>query len=114
MNKDELVRGNLRLLILSVVRERGSTYGYEIQQELKKLSDGELDITYGSLYPALHKLKAEGLISTREDTSGSRKRIFYSLTEAGERVLSSWKEEWIRFSRFMTRVLDINPTMLAS
>lgn len=112
MNKDELVRGHLRLLILKVIERRKETYGYEIQKNLKSLSSGELDITYGSLYPALHKMKAEGLIKTREDTSGPRKRIFYSITTKGTSALGSWTDDWIQFFRFMTRVLEIRPKVL--
>lgn len=112
MNTSELVRGNLSLLVIKVIQEKGETYGYEIQQELKELSDGDLDVTYGSLYPALHKLKAKGLISTREDTSGSRKRIFYQITSEGQQKLTSWTEDWTKFFRFMVKVLDINPQLL--
>ncbi len=104
-----MVRGNLKLLILRAIELKGETYGYEIQKDLMDRSDGEIDITYGSLYPALHKLKAEGLIHTREDASGSRKRVFYSLTDEGRRTLVSWKADWVHFFRFMCRVLDINP-----
>lgn len=104
-----MVRGNLKLLILRAIEQKGETYGYEIQKDILEMSGGELDITYGSLYPALHKLKADGLIRTREDASGSRKRVFYSLTDEGRRTLVSWKEDWVDFFRFMSRVLDIKP-----
>lgn len=114
MKKKELLRGSLDLLILKIIDQKGESYGYEIQQELKTSSDGEMEITYGSLYPALHKLKADGMITTREDTSGSRKRIYYQLTGDGEQAIESWTDEWVDFFKFMVQSLDINPQVVFS
>lgn len=58
-------------------------YGYEITQRVKDLTKGELNITEGALYPALHKLEADGLLDVEIKTVDNRLRKYYKLTEKG-------------------------------
>ncbi len=58
-------------------------YGYEMTQKVKELTKGELQITEGALYPALHKLEAEGLLIVEVKKVGNRLRKYYKLTETG-------------------------------
>ncbi len=58
-------------------------YGYEITQRVKAITQGELNITEGALYPALHKLEAEGLLDVETEKVDNRLRKYYKLTEKG-------------------------------
>ena len=59
-------------------------YGYEITEKVKELTAGEIKITEGALYPALHKLEAEELLSTEIEQVDNRVRKYYSLTKSGK------------------------------
>ena len=58
-------------------------YGYEITQKVKAMTQGELNITEGALYPALHKLEAEGVLEVEVEKVDNRLRKYYKLTEKG-------------------------------
>ena len=58
-------------------------YGYEITQKVKEITKDELQLTEGALYPALHKLEAQGLLDVEVIKIGNRVRKYYKLTEAG-------------------------------
>ena len=68
-------------------------YGYEITQRVKEMTQGKLEITEGALYPLLHKLEAEGILSTEKEFIGKRVRKYYSLTESGQSVVTSTVNE---------------------
>ncbi len=82
-NKNHLYKGTLSTLLLQMLAENGRMYGYEISKRAKEISNGDLDITEGALYPALHKLEAEGHVLTDRETVGNRVRKYYRLTESG-------------------------------
>ena len=66
MNQTELLKGTLATIILRLLESRGKMYGYEISQLVKEMSGDKILIKEGSLYPALHKLEADGLVLTEE------------------------------------------------
>lgn len=78
-----LYKGSLTTIILSLLEKNGKMYGYEITQEVKKLTAGQLQITEGALYPALHKLEAEGLLTVEVAKVDNRLRKYYKITEQG-------------------------------
>ena len=63
MGNQKLYKGSLQTIILKLLGENDKMYGYEITQRVKELTKGELKITEGALYPALHKLEADGLLA---------------------------------------------------
>ena len=63
-------------------------FGYEITQKVKALTKGELNITEGALYPALHKLEADGLLDVEVAKVDNRLRKYYKLTESGTKAVS--------------------------
>lgn len=83
MHTKELIKGTLSTIILTLLRENGRMYGYEISREVKERTGGKILIKEGSLYPALHKLLEDGMISKEEVAIGKRKRIYYKLTSPG-------------------------------
>jgi PadR family transcriptional regulator PadR len=85
MNQSELIKGTLSPLILKLLEERGRMYGYEIAQHIKEISDSKFLVKEGSLYPALHKLQADGFLSVEEENIGKRVRRYYTLTPSGKK-----------------------------
>jgi len=103
----DLLQGTLDLLLLKILA-LGPLHGWAISQRLKQVSDDDLQVSDGSLYPALHKLELAGWISAEWKTSElGRRAKFYSLTRAGRRYLERETDEWRRLASAITRVLDL-------
>jgi DNA-binding PadR family transcriptional regulator len=83
MYPKELIKGSLQTIILKLLSEQEKMYGYQITQEIKKLTAGKITITEAAIYPILHKLKADGELTTEKVSIGERVRIYYSLTQKG-------------------------------
>jgi PadR family transcriptional regulator, regulatory protein PadR len=98
---DELVRGSVGRIVLSLLRER-ALYAYEIIQLVHGRTRGAVDWTEGALYPALHKLEQGGFVSAKwriieTARGGERRRKYYALTPRGRRELSRRVQEWREF-----------------
>ena len=78
-----LLKGSIKTIILKLLDENGKMYGYEISQRVKELSQDEILLTEGALYPMLHKMEADGLLSIEKVMVGKRVRKYYSLTPKG-------------------------------
>ena len=102
--KPNRTKGNLDILLLGVL-SAGPGHGYEIIAGLKERSMGEFDLPEGTVYPSLHRLETDGLLSSRWEKSQGRRRRVYSLTEAGEAALAAGRQGWQRFSFGMNSVL---------
>ena len=85
MSNSKLYKGSLATIILKLLSQQDKMYGYEITQKVKGLTKGELNITEGALYPALHKLEAEGVLEVEVMRVDNRLRKYYKLTEKGEK-----------------------------
>ena len=103
----DLVQGTLDLLLLKMLAF-APQHGWAISQRLKLVSNDELQVSEGSLYPALHKLELAGWIKAEWKTSdlGRRAKV-YSLTRAGRRRLDAEAQEWKRLSSAITRVVQL-------
>jgi PadR family transcriptional regulator, regulatory protein PadR len=102
----ELTKGTLSLLILSVLK-REPMYGYRIASTMRADTDGAFAWTEGSLYPCLHKLESGGLVKSEWDGEpGSRRRKYYSITRAGERLLAEKTASWLLLSKAVNQVLE--------
>src|SRR3970282_592556 len=97
MHSPELLKGTLQTILLKVLKDNGKMYGYEITQRVKELSAGRILLTEGSLYPALHKLEADGILKTEVVTIGRRMRKYYTLTPEGRVMAKSRVAEFIDF-----------------
>ncbi|MDC1364882.1 PadR family transcriptional regulator [Algibacter sp.] len=86
MKPSNLYKGSLTTIILKLLNENDKMYGYEITQKVKQITKDELQLTEGALYPALHKLEAQGLLSVEVVKIGNRVRKYYRLTEVGTKV----------------------------
>jgi transcriptional regulator len=105
----DLVQGTLDMLILKAV-SLGALHGYGVLIRLQQLTGGRLQIPQGSLYPALYRLEAQGLIGAEWGASeNNRKAKFYSLTASGRKALKAETEAWNRFSAVVAGVLGAVP-----
>ena len=109
MYSKELLKGTLSTILLTLLDEKGRMYGYEITQAVKERTDGKILLKEGSLYPALHKLEAEGFLSTEEEFIGKRPRIYYRLTETGKAQSRIRVDELFQFFETLQQVLLPQP-----
>ncbi|MFN4198219.1 MAG: PadR family transcriptional regulator [Flavobacterium sp.] len=106
MKNSQLYRGSLNTIILKLLQENGKMYGYEITQKVKSITEGELNITEGALYPALHKLEAEGFLEVEIEKVDNRLRKYYKLTLNGEKESVQLLSELESFIKNMQTVLN--------
>jgi len=83
MASNDLLKGTVKPIILKLLSENKRMYGYEITQSVKTLTEGKIELTFGALYPILHKLEQDGTVKTESEVINNRNRIYYSLTEKG-------------------------------
>lgn len=104
---NDLVLGTLDLLLLKILALE-PLHGWAIGQRLRAVSGEVLQVSEGSLYPALHKLEQEGWISAEwKLTENNRRAKFYSLTRLGQKQLASEAENWQRLSTAISQVLQL-------
>jgi len=84
MISKELFKGSLRSLVLKLLSEYSRMYGYEITRKVEDMSQGRIKLTFGALYPILHKLETDGVVVTETEIIGGRARIYYKLTTSGK------------------------------
>jgi DNA-binding PadR family transcriptional regulator len=96
MHSPELLKGTLQTIVLKVLKDHGKMYGYEITQCVKELSDGNLLLTEGALYPTLTVML------------GRRVRKYYTLTTEGKSLVKERVNEFIRFIQTMENVLQVD------
>ncbi|HZO54368.1 MAG TPA: PadR family transcriptional regulator [Bryobacteraceae bacterium] len=103
----DLIQGTLGLLILKILALE-PMHGWAISQRLIQVSSEVLQVSDGSLYPALHKLEQEGWITAEWKTSElGRRAKFYSLTSAGRRHLEREVADWERLSTAISQVVRL-------
>ncbi len=109
MKNSQLYKGSLNTIIMKLLEEQGRMYGYEITQKVKEITKGELNITEGALYPALHKLEAEGLLDVEVGKVDNRLRKYYKLTEKGTTETVNRLAELEEFIKNMQTI--VNPKL---
>ena len=103
----DLVQGTLDLLILKILALEPLN-GWAIGQRLRQVSKDVLQVSDGSLYPALHKLENEGWITSEwRPSENNRRAKFYSLTKPGRRHLEKETANWARLSAAITQVVRL-------
>ncbi len=102
----DLVQGTLDLLILKMLALEPLN-GWAISQRLRQVSAGVLQVSDGSLYPALHKLEQEGWIKAEwRPSENNRRAKYYSLTRPGRRQLEREADNWRRLSAAISQVVE--------
>jgi PadR family transcriptional regulator, regulatory protein PadR len=103
--KSDLLQGTLDLLILKTL-ELEPMHGWGISQRIQQISEDVLQVNQGSLYPALHRLEDQGWVSASWKASeNNRQAKYYQLTALGRRQLVSEKENWLRLSTAVARIV---------
>lgn len=104
----ELVKGTLKTIVLKLLADNRKMYGYEITQKVKEITGDRIVITEGALYPTLHALEADGLVTTEIEYIGKRIRKHYKLTPSGKTTTKEKVSELTEFMNTMRIILDIN------
>jgi PadR family transcriptional regulator PadR len=110
-SNQQLLKGSLSVIILKLLEAQERMYGYEITQKVKVLTAGQMAITEGALYPALHKLEAEGLLTTETQVVEGRARKYYSLTTDGHTEAVSRISELGVMLENLQRLLTLKPVL---
>jgi len=106
----DLVQGTLDMLLLKILALQPMN-GFAISQRLTQVSGDVLQVSDGSLYPALHKLEQEGWIkSAWKTTENNRRAKFYSLTRLGRRQLEKEAQNWNRLAAAISQVVKLEET----
>lgn len=106
MYSKDLIKGTLKPIILKLLQEQGRMYGYEITQKVKDITNGKIEITEGALYPTLHKLEAEGIVTTEKEYIGKRVRKYYTLTTSGNSTVTQKVDELTDFLSTMRMIFN--------
>lgn len=111
MIASDLIKGSLKTIVLKLLKENGRMYGYEITRKVEELTNGKIKLTYGALYPVLHKLESEGVLTTETENFNNRIRIYYCLTSKGHSHVAEKLDELKEFLEALQSILDTKPGM---
>ena len=103
----ELIKGTLKTIVLKLLEDNNRMYGYEITQRVKELTFDKIQITEGALYPTLHVLEEDGLVTTELEYNGKRVRKYYTLSPEGKSKTKEKVSELADFMNTMKFLLDI-------
>jgi len=105
----ELIKGTLKTIVLKLLEDNRRMYGYEITQRVKERTNDRIQITEGALYPTLHLLEQEGLVTIDLEYQGKRVRKYYTLSPKGKSTMEQKVNELADFMNTMKFLLDIKP-----
>lgn len=100
----EALGAQLDLLLLSALRHEPA-HGYAVIEELRRRSDGTFDLPESTVYPALHRLEQDKLVTSEWAEVGGRRRRVYRLTDKGRSALRQRRREWSRLRRGIGAVI---------
>lgn len=104
--KIDLLQGTLDLIVLKLLRA-GPANGWQLTQSIQIVSKGALDVNYGSIYPALRRLEANGWVKGKWAASENNRRArFYELTPSGRKQLAAERARWERFADALGLILE--------
>ena len=104
--KLDMRKGSTTVLILSLLTER-PMYGYQLAKELASRSGGVFEFKEGTLYPALHRMEKDGLLTSYwEVVEEGPSRKYYTITEKGQDALAAKSHDWGEFARALLKVLE--------
>lgn len=108
--QQQLYKGSLNAIIMRLLEQNGKMYGYEITQKVKEITAGEMNLTEGALYPALHKLESEGFLDVEMERVDGRIRKYYKLTASGIKETNHLIEELDNFIKNMQSIVNLKLT----
>ncbi len=105
---NELVRGTLKTLVLKVLDEQERIYGYQLIKEISDRTQGKILLTEGALYPILHKLESENIVTIEEENVSNRIRKYYRLTDQGKIAAQEKTMEILEFMQTIAQFIKSN------
>ena len=105
----ELFRGSLKTIVLKLLEENGPMYGYQITGKVEEVTAGKIKLTFGALYPVLHKLENDKVLVTSSEMKNNRTRVYYSLTPKGHSLVKEKIRELNEFIESLQRIITANP-----
>lgn len=102
----DLIRGSLKTIVLKLLKEEGPMHGYAITRKVEELTSGKIKLTYGALYPILHKLENEKILTTTSENFNNRIRIYYSLTPKGQSAVIQKIKELNEFIEALQSIVE--------
>jgi PadR family transcriptional regulator, regulatory protein PadR len=112
MISNEFIKGLIKPIIFKLLEENGKMYGYEITRKVEELTEGKIKLTFGALYPILHKLEADGIVATETEMVNNRARVYYLLTSSGRQSAREKIAELEDFVRTIGKLLTPEPGIL--
>ena len=107
MGDNDVWQGTLALMILKTLESMGPLHGYGIARRIEQISQDQLIVQYGTLYPALLKLEQEGYICSNWGVSDNNRRArFYKLTRAGRRQVDKESRRWEKATAILARFVS--------
>ena len=105
--KSEVLQGTLDLLVLKTLESLGPMHGWGVARRIQQVSDDALQLSQGTIYPALLRLEQRGWIVAEWGTSENNRKVrFYTITKAGRRRLCEETASWERMMAIINRVLE--------
>jgi PadR family transcriptional regulator, regulatory protein PadR len=111
MYSSELIKGTLKTIVLKLLSDNPKMYGYEITQKVKELTGDKIQLTEGALYPSLHAMEEDGILTTEVVLIGKRVRKYYTLTKKGKITSKEKVREFADYLNTMKFLLDIKPQL---
>jgi PadR family transcriptional regulator PadR len=105
----DLFRGSLRTIVLKLLEEHGPMYGYQLTRKVEELTAGKITLTYGALYPVLHKLESEKVLVTASELKNNRMRVYYALTPKGHSLVKEKIKELNEFIESLQLIIQSKP-----
>jgi PadR family transcriptional regulator PadR len=103
-DKVDVWQGTLALMILRTLETMGALHGYGIARRIEQVSEKQLQVNYGTIYPALLKLEQEGYVRSEWGTSDNNRRAkYYVLTDAGRKQIQKEARQWAQTAAIMAR-----------
>jgi len=101
----KFLNGTLSTILLALLQENGRMYGYEICQKARQATDDTIHLTEGAIYPALHKLEKEGLISSSKEVVNGRTRKYYNVNQQSIEEVTSQIDMLSKFAGHLQTLL---------
>jgi len=109
MISNELLKGSLKTIVLKLLKEEGPMHGYALTQKVEEITRGKIKLTYGALYPILHKLESEKILGTASEIRNNRIRVYYALTPKGHSVVTEKIKELTEFIESLQQIVQPKP-----
>jgi PadR family transcriptional regulator PadR len=109
MISNDILSGSIKTIILKLLKEEGPMHGYAITQKVEELTEGKILLSYGAIYPILHKLEKDKVLGATSEMFNNRVRVYYSLTPKGDKLVVEKIRELTEFIRSLQIIIDLKP-----